>query len=175
MYAQAGDAPVNQRLALDLLEQLYDEAQGVLPTQVLQEYCDVALKKLHLPARHVRAQLGSSMASRSAPSALVYSTDSGRMCPGCRHPVAGCQCVALNAAAPVPGKVRVNLETKGRGGKSVTVVRGLALESAALAELGRQLRAACGSGGTARDGVVEVQGDHVERVRALLQKQALLR
>ena len=57
IYAEASDAPVKQRVALDLLKQLYDEALGVLSTQVLQEYCNVALKKLHLPARHVRAQL----------------------------------------------------------------------------------------------------------------------
>ncbi len=57
IYAEASDAPVKQRVALDLLKQLYDEALGVLSTQVLQEYCNVALKKLYLPARHVRAQL----------------------------------------------------------------------------------------------------------------------
>ena len=57
IYAEVSDAPVKQRVALDLLKRLYDEALGVLSTQVLQEYCNVALKKLHLPARHVRAQL----------------------------------------------------------------------------------------------------------------------
>jgi len=57
IYAEAGDAPAKQRLALDLLKKLYDEAQGVLSTQVLQEYCNVALKRLRLSAQHVRAQL----------------------------------------------------------------------------------------------------------------------
>ena len=57
IYAEASDAPAKQRAALDLLRQLYDEAKGVLSTQVLQEYCNVALKKLRLPAQHVRAQL----------------------------------------------------------------------------------------------------------------------
>ena len=57
IYAEASDAPLKQRLALDLIKQLYDEAQGVISTQVLQEYCNVALKKLRLPAQHVRAQL----------------------------------------------------------------------------------------------------------------------
>lgn len=57
IYAEANDAPVKQRAALDLLKRLYEEATGVLSTQVLQEYCNVALKKLRLPARHVRAQL----------------------------------------------------------------------------------------------------------------------
>ena len=66
--------------------------------------------------------------------------------------------------------LRVQRETAGRGGKSVTVVRGLGLDAAALATLGKQLKAACGSGGTAKDGVIEVQGDHVTTVMAALTK-----
>lgn len=57
IYAEASDAPAKQQAALALLKQLYDDARGVLSTQVLQEYCNVALKKLKLPAHHVRAQL----------------------------------------------------------------------------------------------------------------------
>lgn len=57
IYAEARDAPAKQRAALDLLRQLFEDATGVLSTQVLQEYCNVALKKLKLPAHHVRAQL----------------------------------------------------------------------------------------------------------------------
>jgi translation initiation factor 1 len=62
------------------------------------------------------------------------------------------------------GVARVWRETKGRGGKAVTLVKGLALDATALAALGKQLKAACGSGGTVKDGVIEVQGDHAERV-----------
>jgi len=96
-------------------------------------------------------------------SGLVYSTDAGRMCPTCRQPIAACVC---NRAAPPAGDgiVRVSRETKGRAGKGVTLVKGLALDDAALAALGKQLKAACGSGGTVKDGVIEIQGDHVERV-----------
>jgi predicted nucleic acid-binding protein len=57
IYAEASDAREKQRTALSILKQLYDDANGVLSTQVLQEYCNVALKKLGLPAQHVRAQL----------------------------------------------------------------------------------------------------------------------
>ncbi len=57
VYAEASDAPQKQRAALALLKKLYEENLGVLSTQVLQEYCNVALKKLKLPAQHVRAQL----------------------------------------------------------------------------------------------------------------------
>ena len=67
--------------------------------------------------------------------------------------------------------MRVSRETKGRGGKAVTLVRGLALEPASLAAVGKQLRTACGSGGTVKDGVIEVQGDHCARVIELLKAQ----
>ena len=93
------------------------------------------------------------------------------MCPDCRQVLA--QCVCKTAARTLPagdGVVRVSRETKGRGGKSVTVVKGLALDPVALAVLGKQLRTACGTGGTVKDGVIEVQGDHCERVIEALKK-----
>lgn len=98
-------------------------------------------------------------------SRLVYSTDGGRTCPDCRKALAQCACKAAAASAPRgDGQVRVSRERQGRGGKTVTVVRGLALNDTDLAALGKQLRQACGSGGTARDGVLEIQGDHRDRV-----------
>jgi len=103
---------------------------------------------------------------------LVYSTEGGRMCPACRRPLTECICKgADNAAVVGDGRVRVSREKQGRGGKTVTVVRGLPLPADELAALGKQLRSACGSGGTAKDGVLEIQGDHVERVMALLQER----
>lgn len=112
--------------------------------------------------------------SKTENSGLVYSTEAGRMCPACRQPVAQCVCKALAKAAPAAatgdGIVRVSRETKGRGGKAVTLVKGLALDEAALVAVGKQLKAVCGSGGTVKDGVVEVQGDHCDRVIAALQK-----
>jgi translation initiation factor 1 len=102
---------------------------------------------------------------------LVYSTDSGRMCPTCRQPVAACVCAKQPRAPVGNGVVRVSRESKGRGGKTVTLVRGLPLDDEALAALGKRLRSACGTGGTVKDGVIEVQGDHAERVIALLQAE----
>jgi len=91
------------------------------------------------------------------------------MCPDCRQPVAGCLCKAQ--AAPLgDGVVRVSRQTKGRGGKAVTLVKGLALDGAALAALGKQLRTACGAGGTVKDGVIEIQGDHCDVVLAALKE-----
>jgi len=104
-------------------------------------------------------------------SSLVYSTETGRICPGCRQPVAQCACKANANAAPMgDGQVRVARQTKGRGGKVVTLVKGLPLDAMALALLGKQLRSACGSGGTVKDGVIEVQGDHVATLMAALAK-----
>jgi translation initiation factor 1 len=105
---------------------------------------------------------------------LVYSTDTGRMCPECRQPVAQCACKARARAVPRgDGVVRVSRETQGRGGKAVTVIRGLDLEAGPLAALGKTLRAACGAGGTAKDGMLEIQGDHCARVIDLLRESGL--
>lgn len=112
------------------------------------------------------------MKSLAALGSLVYSTESGRMCPDCRQALSQCLCQERAAAQVLgDGVVRVQRETKGRGGKAVTLVRGLPLDAAALADLGKKLKAACGSGGTVKDGVVEVQGDHVVRVMTWLQGQ----
>ena len=111
------------------------------------------------------------MKSRPSSGGLVYSTDSGRMCPDCRQAKADCRCRVQVAKAVSDGVVRVSRETKGRAGKGVTLVKGLALDPLALAALGKQLKTACGSGGTVKDGVIEVQGDHCERVMEALKNQ----
>jgi translation initiation factor 1 len=65
----------------------------------------------------------------------------------------------------------VSRSSKGRGGKTVTLVQGLALDEASLTQLGKQLKTACGTGGTVKEGVIEVQGDHRELVIRLLTSQ----
>ena len=112
------------------------------------------------------------MKSNKSSGGLVYSTDSGRMCPGCRQPLAQCQCGAKQAPPAGDGVVRVSRESKGRGGKAVTLVKGVPLDAIALQQLGKELKTACGSGGTVKDGVIEVQGDHCERVVELLKAKA---
>jgi translation initiation factor 1 len=101
---------------------------------------------------------------------LVYSTDHGRMCPACSQPHVHCVCKQNKPLPTGDGIVRVSRETKGRGGKAVTLVKGVLLDEAGLDQLGKQLKAACGTGGTVKEGVIEVQGDHVNRVMAALQK-----
>lgn len=112
-----------------------------------------------------------TMNSTSKNGGLVYSTDSGRMCPACRRPLGECVCGQKKSTPASGGVVRVFRETKGRGGKSVTVIKGLALNPADLAQLGKQLKTACGSGGTVKDSVIEVQGDHCDRVIEALRQQ----
>ena len=103
---------------------------------------------------------------------LVYSTETGRICPDCGKPLADCVCKTAAKAKPAgDGNVKVSRESKGRGGKTVTLVKGLALDAMALALVGKQLRGACGSGGTVKDGVIEIQGDHCDLVMETLKKQ----
>jgi translation initiation factor 1 len=106
---------------------------------------------------------------------LVYSTEGGRMCPVCRRALALCACKARSTpGSSADGIVRVSRESKGRGGKTVTLVRGLALDAAVLDALGKRLRSACGAGGTVKEGVLEVQGDHADRVGELLQAEGFV-
>ena len=72
---------------------------------------------------------------------LVYSTESGRMCPGCRQPVAQCICQQNKPLPTGDGIVRVSRETKGRGGKAVTLVKGVLVDEARFADDEINLRA----------------------------------
>ncbi len=67
------------------------------------------------------------------------------------------------------GVVRIRRESKGRGGKTVTVVTGIPLPVEALRELAGELKRRCGSGGTVKEGIVEIQGDHADLLLAELQ------
>ena len=99
----------------------------------------------------------------------VYSSAAGRICPECGQPERGCRC-SQAASAPVPVRpvAKLRMEKAGRGGKTVTVVFGLPNNEAFLKELTQELKRACGTGGTATDDGVELQGDLRERVRELL-------
>ena len=93
---------------------------------------------------------------------LVYSSESGRICPHCSRPVGGCACRKTKVVLAGDGIVRIRRETKGRGGKTMTVVTGIPLDEAGLKVLAGELKRRCGSGGTSCDGIIEIQGDHRE-------------
>ena len=104
---------------------------------------------------------------------IVYRSDVGRVCPGCQRPVAQCVCKDLRGKAlrTGGGPVRVARATQGRGGKAVSVITGLPLDAAALAALAAELKKRCGSGGTVRDGSIEIQGEHRDTLVAELQRR----
>lgn len=99
---------------------------------------------------------------------LVYSTDGGRVstCPRCGKPYKQCHCDTPAAQQKSDGVVRITRDRKGRGGKTVTVIAGL--PAASLDALSQQLKKLCGSGGTVKDGNIEIQGDHCDKVMARL-------
>jgi translation initiation factor 1 len=104
-------------------------------------------------------------------ASLVYSSDHGRHCPDCGKPLGQCLCGRKQSGkAAKDGVVRVGRETKGRKGKGVTIVTGVPLGSGELGDLAKQLKAKCGAGGTLKQGVIEIQGDHRDTVVRLLEE-----
>ena len=103
-------------------------------------------------------------------SRIVYSTGIGALCPNCRRPVRDCVCPKGAPGAARPSAVRVGREIKGRAGKGVTTVTGLPLSLSDIESLATKLKKRCGSGGTVREGVIEIQGDHRDAIVAELIK-----
>lgn len=94
-------------------------------------------------------------------SRLVYSTDQGRIK----------ESAAIEKMPEGDGIVRLHRESKGRGGKGVTLVKGLPLTADALKALAKELKQVCGTGGTVKDGVIEIQGEQREKLKPVLEKK----
>jgi translation initiation factor 1 len=103
---------------------------------------------------------------------VVYSTEHGKICPVCGNPVKQCTCRKQRSPSG-DGKVRVSRETKGRKGKGATLIKGLDMDAATLGLMSKKLKVMFGTGGTVKEGVIEIQGDHVERILDYLKKQGL--
>ena len=101
----------------------------------------------------------------------VYSTGQGRLCPACGKSPAHCTCRSTKPAVQGDGIVRVGRETKGRRGKAVTVITGVPLDHVRLLKLAQELKQKCGSGGTVKDSVIEIQGDHRDKLVEELKKR----
>lgn len=111
-----------------------------------------------------RAVIIGSMQGR-----LVYSSGGGRICPGCGWPAADCRCSSKDEErVPERPLAKLRLEKKGRAGKTVTLIEGLPKNAAFVDALAQELKRTCGTGGTARDGSVELQGDHREKAASHL-------
>lgn len=91
---------------------------------------------------------------------IVFSTSQGRMCPTCTRPISDCSCSQDSEGLLGDGQVRVSRETKGRKGKGVTLISGLPVDAKGLQKLAKQLKRKCGAGGTVKDGIIEIQGEH---------------
>lgn len=100
---------------------------------------------------------------------LVYSTETGRVCPKCGWPETKCRC-SERRDQPLPDRfvAHLRIERAGRSGKTVTVVDGLPANAPFLAALVAELKRACGTGGTVRPDGIELQGDHRATLRPLL-------
>ncbi len=110
------------------------------------------------------------MAQKENNSRLVYSSENGRICPDCRQPKVQCRCKQQNLAPKGDGIVRIQRQTKGRKGKGVTLITGVPLAGEELKKLAKTLKQKCGTGGTIKDGVIEIQGDHRDLLLLELQK-----
>jgi translation initiation factor 1 len=97
-------------------------------------------------------------------SRLVYSTESGKICTSCQKPLADCTCKKKKSRSQTniktDGIIRIRREVKGRKGKMVTTVSGFQISADELKNLAAQLKRHCGAGGSVKDGVILIQGDH---------------
>lgn len=100
----------------------------------------------------------------------VYTTSSGRICPKCKKPVDQCVC-RKSVEFTGDGIVRIFRDSKSRKGKTVTVITGLQMNGDAARTLHSDLKRMCGSGGSIKDGNLEIQGDHREMLYAELKKR----
>lgn len=100
----------------------------------------------------------------------VYSTEWDQVCPKCKKPVQKCTC-RISVQRKGDGIVRIQRESKGRNGKAVTVISGILEQNATLRNLLSDLKRICGSGGTIKDGVIEIQGDHRDKLFEELKKR----
>jgi len=108
--------------------------------------------------------------ARTPSSRAVYRTDGGRLCPQCQRTVLSCVCGDARPASVGDGIVRIRRETKGRGGKAVTVIEGIPVQPDQLKLICKQLKQRCGVGGAVKNQNIEMQGDQRRTCDALLTK-----
>lgn len=111
---------------------------------------------------------------RSREGGLVWDSEVGQVCPGCGAVPSDCTCAVTDEIAEGDGIVRVSLDRKGRKGKSATLVSGIPLPAAGLKALAKELKQRCATGGSVKDGVIEIQGDQRDVLVAELQKRGYL-
>lgn len=108
---------------------------------------------------------------RDSNSRLVYSDEMGTTCRKCGKALKKCSCNSQQNKPVADGIVRIERQTKGRKGKGVTLITGVPLAGDELKTLAKQLKQKCGTGGTVKNGVIEIQGDHRDLLLGLLQEK----
>ena len=100
----------------------------------------------------------------------IYSTESGRICPKCDRPVNQCRC-GKPSNVPADGVIRIRREVKGRKGKTVTTVSGVTASETVILSLASELKRYLGTGGSVKDGIIVMQGDHRKKLVLLLEEK----
>jgi translation initiation factor 1 len=101
---------------------------------------------------------------------VVFSTESGKICPNCGNPIKDCVCGKRSSSGQNDGIVRIGRETKGRKGSGVSIITGVPLNEKELKILAKQLKQKCGTGGTVKFGTIEIQGNHRDLLKQELSK-----
>jgi translation initiation factor 1 len=102
--------------------------------------------------------------------ALVYSTETGQLCPGCENPKDQCSC-KQKSAPESDGIIRIQREKKGRGGKTVTCISGFEGDKKEISEQLKKMKKRFGCGGAVKSWVIELQGDLAEQSLKYLSEQ----
>ena len=105
---------------------------------------------------------------------LVYSTTHGRMCPKCGQPEDECKCEKVHGPVQTKDKISIRRETRGRRGKTMTVIAGLPLQNDKMRELSLFLKQKLGTGGTVKDNQILIQGNHCSKIRSLLKEKGYI-
>jgi len=103
---------------------------------------------------------------------IVYSTNSDwqEKCPSCDQPVDDCVCNSNGTSSRQGRVVYIKREVKGRKGKTVTTISNIGGEAK---NIQKELQQLCGAGGTVKNGIIEIQGDHRTKIKQYLEGKGM--
>jgi translation initiation factor 1 len=170
--ARAGQVEENSLAGADLVVALSAPAPELqakfAPAKERLEFWNI--KAFTQPDQSIQNQIKNLVVRLILKGGKRKPLQSESSCSQCRQPSDRCTCSHNDNLHKKPEIIRVCLDTKGRRGKAVTIATGFSLDPPKLAELAASLKKTCGSGGTAKDGQIEIQGDHREKLLGELEK-----